>query len=64
MAEGADWTPEQQQLLEEALKLFPGPGKERWTGISQHVGRSRKDCVERFKFCVSLLATGDKPTPQ
>jgi hypothetical protein len=50
-----DWTPAQQQLLEEALKLFPGPGKERWTGIAQHVGRSRKDCVERFKVCVSLL---------
>lgn len=55
-----DWTPAQQQLLEEALKLFPGPGKERWTGIAQHTGRSRKDCVERFKVCVSLLSTTNK----
>jgi DnaJ family protein C protein 2 len=56
-ASGDDWTPAQQQLLEEALKLFPGPGKERWTGIAQHTGRSRKDCVERFKVCVNLLST-------
>lgn len=51
-----DWSDDEQAKLEEALKLFPGSvsDKERWQSIADHVGRSRKDCVMRFRYCASL----------
>ena len=51
------WSDAEQARLEEALKLFPGSAadKERWAKIAEHVGRSRKECVERFKHCASLV---------
>ena len=52
-----EWQPDEQKRLEEALKKFPGPGKERWTEIAKHVGggRTRKQCVERYKVCVAMV---------
>jgi hypothetical protein len=51
-----DWSEAEQAKLEEALRLFPGAAsdKERWQSIADHVGRSRKDCVMRFRYCASL----------
>jgi len=50
-----DWSADEQKLLEEALAKYPGPGKERWTDIAKHVGKTRKECVQRYKYCVSLV---------
>jgi DnaJ family protein C protein 2 len=60
----ADWTQEQQKALEAALKKFPASlGVQRWDSISAAVsGKSKKDCVERYKFIVAQLRgkTGGK----
>lgn len=51
-----DWSDVEQSKLETALKLFPGEAgdKQRWQTIADFVGRSRKDCVMRVRFCASL----------
>lgn len=52
-----DWTPDEQKLLEAALKKFPASlGKDRWTKIAEAVpGKTRRDCVERYKILVSAV---------
>lgn len=52
-----EWTADEQKLLEVALKAFPATlGKERWAKISEAVpGRTRRDCVERYKYLVSVI---------
>jgi len=56
-----EWSPAEQKLLEEALKTFPQSlGKERWTKISEAVGRSRRDCVERTKQLVTAVQMAKK----
>jgi len=49
---GATWTPEQQKQLELGLRKFPSSMEttDRWNSISAGVvGKSRKDCIERYK---------------
>jgi hypothetical protein len=57
-----DWSDVEQSKLEEALKLFPGEAgdKQRWQTIADFVGRSRKDCVMRVRFCASLQSQQQK----
>ncbi|KAL7490284.1 hypothetical protein ACHAW6_016032 [Cyclotella cf. meneghiniana] len=46
------WTEEQDNLLQEMLRKYPADmdKNERWKAIAKGVpGRSKKDCVERFK---------------
>ena len=45
------WTQEEQQKLEAALRTFPKsmPPNERWTAIAGAVGKTKKQCVTRFK---------------
>ena len=52
-----NWTGEEQKLLEEALKKYPSslPTNERWTNISKHVGKTKKQCVERYKYLADLI---------
>ena len=52
-----NWTGEEQKLLEEALKKYPSslPTNERWTNISKHVGKTKKQCVERYKYLANLI---------
>ena len=53
----ANWTAEEQKLLEEALKKFPSslPANERWTNIAKHVGKTKRQCVDRYKYLSSLI---------
>lgn len=51
----APWTTEEQKLLEQALKTYPVNTPERWEKISEAVpGRSKKDCMKRYKVSRSL----------
>ena len=52
-----NWTAEEQKLLEEALKKFPSslPANERWTNIAKHVGKTKRQGVDRYKYLASLI---------
>lgn len=57
------WSQAQQQQLESALTRFPmGMDKnERWASISAAVpGKTKKQCVERFKFVKTQLLAKKK----
>ena len=54
-----DWTPEQQAALQQALKDVPATMEagERWKKIAELVpGKSKKECVARFKALKAALA--------
>ena len=52
-----NWTAEEQKLLEEALKKYPSslPANERWANIAKHVGKTKRQCVDRYKYLASLI---------
>ncbi len=51
------WTPEEQQLLEQALKTYPSSlGAARWDKIAACIpDRSRKDCMKRYKELAEIV---------
>merc|ERR1712098_324189 len=52
----APWNPEEQKLLEQALKTFPSSTPERWERIAEAVhNRSKKDCMKRYKELAELI---------
>ena len=50
------WSPQEQKLLEAALKNYPPDTDQRWEKISEAVpGKSKKECMKRYKEIVELL---------
>jgi len=50
------WNPDEQKLLEQALKTYPSSTPERWERISEAVpNRSKKDCMKRYKELAELI---------
>ncbi len=52
------WTEQQDKQLQDGLKTYPGSmdKNERWTAIAKGVdGKSKKDCVQRFKAIRAAL---------
>lgn len=50
------WTPDEQKLLEQALKTFPSSTPERWERIAEAVpNRSKKDCMKRYKELAEII---------
>lgn len=57
----AEWSADQQTALEAALKKFPSTTENRWDVIAAAVpGRTKKECVERFKYLVAMVKGGKK----
>lgn len=55
------WTPEEQKILEQALKTFPGTVDNRWEQIAECLPtRSKKDCMVRYKELVAVIQAKKK----
>lgn len=56
------WTPAQDQQLQDALAQFPASmdKNERWSSIAATVGKSKKQCVARFKAIREALKKSKK----
>lgn len=54
-AAAAEWSAQEQRLLEQGLKSYKADDPARWDHISQMVGRSKKDCMSRAKEIARLL---------
>ncbi|XP_037802477.1 dnaJ homolog subfamily C member 2-like [Penaeus monodon] len=50
------WSPEEQRLLEQALKTYPVSTPDRWDRIAECVpNRTKKDCMRRYKELVEMV---------
>ena len=52
----APWTAEEQKLLEQAMRTYPGSDPDRWDKIADCIPcRTKKDCMKRYKVCLDSL---------
>ena len=56
-----EWSPDEQKLLEAAMKKYNAKETDRWTKIAGEVpGRSKADCVKRYKYLVEFFKQQQK----
>lgn len=52
----SNWTPNEQLLLEQALKTYSNSTPDRWDKIAECIPtRSKKDCMKRYKELVEIV---------
>ncbi|XP_059159978.1 dnaJ homolog subfamily C member 1-like [Physella acuta] len=55
------WTQNQQTIFEWALKQFPKGTEARWEKVAEHIpGKSKEDCIRRFKELAELVSRKKK----
>uniref|UniRef100_A0A0B6Z509 Myb-like domain-containing protein n=1 Tax=Arion vulgaris TaxID=1028688 RepID=A0A0B6Z509_9EUPU len=55
------WTQNQQKIFEWALKQYPKGTDKRWDQIAEHIpGKSKEDCISRFKMLAELVTKRKK----
>ncbi|CAF0886540.1 unnamed protein product [Brachionus calyciflorus] len=55
------WTPDEQKILEQALKTYPATLTDRWDKIAECLPtRSKKDCIMRYKELVEIIQAKKK----
>lgn len=50
-----DWTLDEQMKFEKALKEIPTADPQRWERIAEATGKTKKECVQRYKKIVEML---------
>jgi DnaJ family protein C protein 2 len=50
-----DWSVEEQMNFENALKTIPGSDPRRWEKIGEATGKTKKECIQRYKKIVEML---------
>ncbi|XP_005108283.3 dnaJ homolog subfamily C member 1 [Aplysia californica] len=59
--DAAAWTQNQQTIFEWALKQYPKGTDKRWDRVSEHIpGKTKEDCVARFKLLAELISKKKK----
>lgn len=55
------WSPEEQKILEQALKTYPASVENRWDRIAECLpSRTKKDCMVRYKELVAVIQSKKK----
>lgn len=56
ISSAANWSQDQQKALEAAIQKYPKKGHDdRWAKIANSVpGKSKEECIARFKYCFEL----------
>uniref|UniRef100_A0AC35FVK2 DnaJ homolog subfamily C member 2 n=1 Tax=Panagrolaimus sp. PS1159 TaxID=55785 RepID=A0AC35FVK2_9BILA len=50
-----DWSTDEQMKFENALKTIPGSDPKRWEKIAEATGKTKKECIQRYKKIVEML---------
>ena len=50
-----DWSVDEQMNFENALKAIPSTDPKRWEKIGEATGKTKKECIQRYKKIVEML---------